>query len=116
MAELFHRAHERIYEHCDRRAPVQIINLRMVIVGASPKPEFPKRTPVGGRAKPAREIDVYLDGKHDRIPLYLREHLETDQTFDGPAVVAQADCTTCIPGGFSGTVDAYGHLILELAR
>ena len=116
MAELFHRAHERIYEHCDRRAPVQIINLRMVIVGASPKPEFPKRTPVGGRANPAREIDVYLDGKHDRIPLYLREHLETDQTFDGPAVVAQADCTTCIPGGFSGTVDAYGHLILKLDR
>lgn len=116
MAELFHRAHERIYEHCDRRAPVQIINLRMVIVGASPKPELPKRTPVGGRAKPAREIDVYLDGKHDRIPLYLREHLETDQTFDGPAVVAQADCTTCIPTGFSGTVDAYGHLILALAR
>ena len=116
MAELFHRAHERIYEHCDRRAPVQIINLRMVIVGASLKPELPKRTPVGGRAKPAREIDVYLDGKHDRIPLYLREHLETDQTFDGPAVVAQADCTTCIPSGFSGTVDAYGHLILELAR
>ena len=35
--------------------------------------------------------------------------------FDGPAVVAQADCTTCIPGGFTGKVDAYGHLILSLA-
>jgi len=116
MAEAFHQAHERIYEHCDRRAPVLIINLRMVIVGASPKPEFPKRTPVGGRAKPSREVEVYLDGKHARIPLYLREHLETDQAFDGPAVVAQADCTTCIPAGFSGTVDAYGHLILKLAR
>lgn len=116
MAESFHQAHERIYEHCDRRAPVQIINLRMVIIGASPKPEFPKRTPVGGRAKPAREIDVYLDGKRTRIPLYLREQLETDQVFEGPAVVAQADCTTCIPSGFSGTVDAYGHLILKLAR
>lgn len=116
MAEAFHQAHERIYDHCDRSAPVQLINLRMVIVGASPKPEFPKRGSVGGRAKPAREVEVYLDGKHTRVPLYLREQLETDQTFEGPAVVAQADCTTCIPAGFSGTVDAYGHLILKLAR
>ena len=74
MAEAFHQAHERIYDHCDRAAPIQVINLRLVIVGASPKPEFPKRTPVGGRAKPAREIEVYLDGRHTRIPLYLREH------------------------------------------
>jgi N-methylhydantoinase A len=44
------------------------------------------------------------------------EQLETDQTFEGPAVVAQADCTTCIPAGFSGSVDAYGHLILKLGR
>ena len=116
MAEAFHQAHERIYEHCDRGAPIQVINLRLVIVGASPKPEFPKRTPVGGTAKSAREIEVYLDGRHTRIPLYLREQLETDQTFEGPAIVAQADCTTCIPAGFSGSVDAYGHLILKLAR
>jgi N-methylhydantoinase A len=116
IADAFHRAHERIYEHCDRQAPIQVINLRMVIIGASPKPEFPKRSAVGGRARPAREIAVYLDGRRTRIPLYLREHLEPDQTFEGPAVVAQADCTTCIPGGFSGSVDAYGHLILKLAR
>jgi N-methylhydantoinase A len=116
IADAFHRAHELIYEHCDRQAPIQVINLRMVIIGASPKPEFPRRSAVGGRAKPSREIEVYLDGAYTRIPLYLREHMEAEQTFEGPAVVAQADCTTCIPRGFSGHVDAYGHLILKLAR
>lgn len=114
MADAFHKAHERIYDHADPRAPVQLINLRLVIIGASPKPEFASRPLVGGAAHPDKTIEVYLDGRHKRIPLYLREALEPGQTFNGPAVVAQPDCTTCIPGGFDGTVDQYGQLILKL--
>ena len=31
MAESFHREHEQVYEHADRKAAVQLINLRLVI-------------------------------------------------------------------------------------
>ena len=31
---------------------------------------------------------------------------------EAPAIVTQSDCTTCIPVGFTGRVDAYGNLIL----
>jgi N-methylhydantoinase A len=116
MAEAFHATHERIYDHCDRKAPVQIINLRMVIVGQSPKPQFARQTLLSGNAKPKKEIEVYLDGKKINAPLYLREELKPGQTFSGPAVVAQPDCTTCVPHGFTGNIDEYGHIILKLVR
>ncbi len=116
MAEAFHTVHEAIYEHADRRAPVQIINLRLVIIGNSPKPEFKPRPHVGGVAKPHRLIDVYLDGMQTRVPLFMRAELKPGQTLDGPAVIAQPDTTTCVPAGFTGSIDAYGHIILKLVR
>ena len=33
MAKAFHELHEKIYEHSDTEAEVQLINLRMVISG-----------------------------------------------------------------------------------
>ncbi|MBI1383993.1 MAG: hydantoinase/oxoprolinase family protein [Rhizobiales bacterium] len=114
IAEAFHATHERIFDHCDRGASVQIINLRMVIVGESPKPHLVERELVSGASVPEREVRVYLEGAWLDIPLYRREAMLPGQTFTGPAVVAQADCTTCIPSGYTGRVDGYGHLILEI--
>jgi N-methylhydantoinase A len=116
IADAFHATHERIYDHADPNAPVQVINLRMVIVGQSPKPEFARHALVGGPAKPQKRIEVHLDGRRLQVPLYLREDMKPGQTFAGPAVVAQPDSTTCIPQGFDGSVDAYGHIILKLVR
>lgn len=115
MAESFHREHEKVYEHADRDAEVQVINLRMVIIGASPKPRFPRSELVDTSAEPARHIDVFMSGELGAVPLYSRAEMKPGQHFTGPAVIAQSDCTTCIPGGFTGRVDAYGNLILTLA-
>ena len=114
MAESFHREHEQVYEHADRNAPVQIINLRLVIVGASPKPEFPASDLVSGEATPQQQLRVFVDGEAREIPLFTRETMLPGQAFNGPCVVAQSDCTTCVPGNMTGSVDAYGNLILEL--
>ena len=116
ISEAFHKAHEAIYEHADPSALVQIINLRLVIIGASPKPQLLPMAHVGGVARPERNIEVYLDGHRRPIPLYKREDLRPGQTFDGPAVIAQPDTTTCVPGGFEGSIDEYGHIILKLVR
>jgi len=47
------------------------------------------------------------------VPLYARSTLLAGQRFAGPAVIAQDDCTTCIPDGFDVRVDAYGNLLLR---
>jgi N-methylhydantoinase A len=112
IAEAFHRRHEEVYDHADREAPVQIINLRVVIAGESPKPEFPRAPEIPGAAAPSGRARVFLEGAERDIPVFARATLEPGQTFEGPAVVTQSDCTTCIPGGYRARVDAYRNLIL----
>ena len=113
MAEAFHREHELVYEHCDRDAAVQIVNLRLVIVGMSPKPIFPARNLTVQPATPERSVEVFTGGRLTSVSLFRREQLHPGFTFDGPAIVVQSDCTSCIPEGLSGNVDAYGNLVLH---
>ena len=113
MAEAFHREHELVYEHCDRDAAVQIVNLRLVIVGMSPKPIFPARNLTVQPATPERSVEVFTGGRLTSVSLFRREQLHPGFTFDGPAIVVQSDCTSCVPEGLSGNVDAYGNLVLH---
>jgi N-methylhydantoinase A len=110
VGRAFHVEHERIYGHSDSHAAIQIVTVRLVISGKTAKPEIPKRQLQPGPAQPASEIDVYLDRKKRRVGLYHRQSLLAGQTLDGPAVVAQDDCTTIVPPGFTLKVDAHANL------
>jgi N-methylhydantoinase A len=113
IAAAFHERHRQIYEHADPQAPVQIINLRLVIVGRGAKPQF-AATPEHQQPAVAREQRrVFMDGAERDVPVFARDDLTAGRFFTAPAIVTQSDCTTCIPAGFAGQVDAYGNLILS---
>lgn len=114
IAEAFHRAHEGIYDFCDRAAPAQIVNLRLVMSGPSPKPVL-RRLPGAAPGAPpvARHLRCFFDGGWHEVPLYQREALGFGHRLAGPCVVAQEDTTSCIPPGFAAEVDAQGNIILE---
>jgi N-methylhydantoinase A len=113
IADAFHAEHARVYDHADDSAAVQAINLRLVIVGAAPKPEL-KRLPKGVQApEPIGAIEVFYDGATHEAALYDRVALLAGQRIEGPAVVQQDDCTTCILGGFTVDIDPYGNLLLN---
>jgi N-methylhydantoinase A len=113
IAAAFHDQHMTVYGHSDPKAAVQIINLRLVIVGQSPKPEFAKHALGSGPAKPVKTIEVYLEGRRRPVPLYRRADLAPGQTFAGPAVILQDDTTICVPDRFAGRVDEWGNLRLD---
>jgi N-methylhydantoinase A len=112
IAEAFHRRHEEVYDHADREAPIQLINLRLVIAGESPKPQFSRAPEIAGSAAPSGRARVFVDDAERDIPVFARATLVPGQGFEGPAVVTQSDCTTCIPGDFRARVDGYRNLIL----
>jgi N-methylhydantoinase A len=114
LAEAFHLAHERMYGHADRDAPVQLITARLVIVGKTEKPEFPKSALRPGPAKSDRSVEAFVDGAKRALPIYRRADLLAGQSFAGPAIVTQDDCTTVVPGGFNVSVDAFGNLRIVL--
>jgi N-methylhydantoinase A len=113
IADAFHAAHERLYGHADRAAPIQAIALRMVAAGAVPLPRFPEQPRVQGPPEQAGETEVFLDGASRRAPLYRREALRHGHRIDGPCIVMQEDTTTCVPPGFAVEVDRFGNLRLE---
>lgn len=117
IAEAFHQAHEGIYDFCDRGAPAQIVNLRLVMAGASTKPNL-RRLAKAGTEPPVAEqmLRVFFDGGWHAVPLYRRAGLGAGHRFAGPCVIAQDDTTACIPPGFDATVDATGNIILEAAE
>ena len=114
LARAFHDAHERLYRHADPGAPVQMINLRLVALGRGPKPHFAREPEEERRAEPGGRVPVYTGGRLREAPLYRRQCLRPGDRLEGPAVVAQEDCTVCVATGFTGRVD--GHRNLRLRR
>lgn len=112
IADAFHDRHKQLFDHQDRDAPIQIISLKLVISGATPKPTLIEHEMRPARAEAERRTTVFLDGSEVEVPLFYRAELFAGATFAGPAIVAQADCTTCIPGGFHIEVDSFGNLII----
>jgi N-methylhydantoinase A len=112
IAAAFHAEHERLYGHADDKAPIQIIALRMVVVGASPQPHFPTQERTSGTPAPVRHIEAYLDGRWRTVPLYRRIDLAHGHSFTSPCVIAQEDTTICVPEGFAGMIDAHGNILL----
>ncbi|MBU8542512.1 MULTISPECIES: hydantoinase/oxoprolinase family protein [Roseomonadaceae] len=117
IAEAFHAAHEGIYDFCDRGAPVQIVNLRLVMEGASPRPRLRRLEQAAGTMpEPAQMLRVFFDDGWHQVPLYRRATLLAGHVFAGPCVVAQDDTTSCIPPGFDAQVDATGNILLTAAE
>lgn len=112
ISAAFHRQHAAIYDFADETAEVQLVNLRLVIAGTTPRPEFPTLPRATGTPEPEREVTVWYDGKSQEMALYLRDRLLHGHQLSGPAIVAQDDTTICIPAGFVGSVDGHGNLHL----
>ena len=113
MAAAFHAEHERLYEHADREAPVQVINLRLVVVGEPPKPALARLEEADGDVVAIGKVQVHTGGQRHRADIYRRGDLAAGHRFRGPAIVSQDDCTTCVLDGFTVTVDGHGNLIIE---
>jgi len=117
IAEAFHRAHEGIYDFCDRESAVQIMNLRLVVSGTSPKPYLrPLARAVSEAPAPEQTQKVFFDGDWYEVPFYRRATLEAHHRFSGPCVIVQDDSTACVPPGFDATVDGSGNIVLERAE
>jgi N-methylhydantoinase A len=113
LAEAFHAEHARVYDHSDPEAPVQVVNLRLIVSGSAAKPGIAPRALTHGRAEPDGQAEIFLDGAARTASLFARDRLEPGQRLAGPAIIAQDDCTTVVPPGFGAEVDAWGNLVIE---
>jgi N-methylhydantoinase A len=116
MARAFNVEHERIYGHADPGAAMQVIALRLVVVGRTPKPDLARLPRHTAPPEPLKQIEVWLDGGRRTIPLYARGALLAGHEMVGPCVVSQDDCTTCVPAGSTCRVDDYGNVFISTRK
>ena len=114
----FHRAHDRRYGYSDAARGVEIVNVRLRLVGATSKPALPRMRAGGSDAwrALAGHSAVYFAGRRVPTPVYRRDRLRAGNRFRGPAIVTEYSATTVVPPGWRARVDSYASLILEPVR
>src|SRR5262245_7727313 len=111
----FDRLYEHRYAHHSPAEPVEIVNIRLAVIGKRPKVDFP-RLASGGKAEPASRQDACFGGSERPLScaVYQRERLAAGAVFLGPALVREHGTTTVLPPSTQCRVAATGELIVTL--
>jgi N-methylhydantoinase A/oxoprolinase/acetone carboxylase beta subunit len=109
----FHDAHDRVYGHANRLAPVELLNLRVVQTWELPTVSLTasasSRTMTSSDSRSAYFAEA---GGFVEVPVARREALVTGTTLAGPSLVDQDDTTIVIYPGQQGCVDAAGNILI----
>ena len=98
--------------------PPVLVNLHTAVIGMRPEIDLAalaagERAPTL-RAAQIRERRVWFrDGWH-RTPIYARDRLPLEATFEGPAILEQLDCTTVVEPGDRVRQDRLGNLLIAV--
>ena len=115
IANSFYQAHLQRFGYADRGNAVEIVNLRLKLELAMPKPAIDPEPPGPLDASAALLEKAEVVFREGPLPtaLYDRELLHCGHRIAGPALLLQLDTTIVVPPGWGGTVDPWGNVILE---
>ncbi len=112
----FETAYQAAYGRLLVNIPIQVMNLRVAVIGRRPKFDLALLGPseestiedafLGTR-------DVWEDGAWRETTIYERLALPLGARVEGPALLEQADTTIFVDGDLAASVDRFGNLIVE---
>ncbi len=110
----FHLAHKTRYGHALGDELVDLVNVRLTGLGATPKPLLGGASLASDEAEPRswRKV-VSVGGEASAAPIYRRADLLPGQTLATPSVIQQLDSTTYLPFG-EARVHATGAIVVDL--
>lgn len=109
-AEAFHSRYQAIYQRSEPEAPIEVVDLRLQVVGIVPPPALPAPPTARGQVQPRERRGVRLGGQQIAANVYHRGDLGPGTRIEGPAIVEQYDSTTVVPPGWRVQVDGAGNL------
>ncbi|RXK48628.1 hydantoinase/oxoprolinase family protein [Halorientalis pallida] len=117
VAERFHAAHERARGYRMDDEPVTLVTCRATATVPGDPPTL-THDPAGGPRTGEREA-IFPDGEDALVretPVYDRDRLPTDGTYDGPAIFEGGESTVVLPPDWTASVAGDGSLLLEVDR
>ena len=110
----FHLAHKTRYGHALGDDLVDLVNVRLTGLGATPKPLLGGDASTSGEAEPrSHRRVVSVRGESAVVPIYYRADLLPGHTLSTPSVIQQLDSTTYLPFG-EARVHATGAIVVDL--
>jgi len=111
----FDALYDRRYAHHAPDEPVEIVNIRVALVGPRTRMAFPQLGP-RGPARPARRREVFFAdaAKPVDCPVYVRAELGAGATVTGPALVQEHGTTTVLFAADRLTVAPSGELVIAV--
>jgi N-methylhydantoinase A len=106
----FEDTYRRLYGVNPSHVPIELVTWRVTargpIIPFNRVAALPDRP---GRPRTSRLVHAWKEGTD--TPVYDRYSLASDQTVPGPAIIEERETTTCIPPGWTATVDRIGCII-----
>jgi N-methylhydantoinase A len=115
VIEKFHQIHEEMYGYCDRKEPVELVNLRLSCFAFTPKPRLVNKGKVGGQNQKGEKINIFSPPKRQReeYTFLERAFLRAGEEIIGPCILLSPNSTALVPGGWRGRMDENRTLDLE---
>jgi 5-oxoprolinase (ATP-hydrolysing) len=110
----FHQEYKATYGHTFSDRPIEITQCRIQI-SAHPMHRLTHTNyqPLSKKAAtPMTQTPVTFQGQVHSTPLYLRQELSLNNTFQGPAIILEDTSTIVIEPGFEATVHSRGCLLI----
>ena len=111
----FHDLHETLFAHKDPAHPVELLTLRVDVLGLRNPPRLPGadfgEEDAGGAVKGRRPV-TFAGGTHD-TPVYDGARLRPGHFLPGPAAIESWGTTIIVCPGQEALIDAFGNCIIE---
>jgi N-methylhydantoinase A len=114
---VFYKAHQQVYGYFYTDKPVEIVNLRVNVVGKVAPISLPsfKVTEKAGNLIPTNYKEVQFADGSMLLPVYLYEDLQPGIDFTGPAIIVSADTTVLLNKNDHVNVDQYQNLLIDIS-
>ena len=120
MVEKFHPEHNRLYGYSleKEETPVELINMRLTMIGRTEKPRFMEEKYNGedpySALKGRREVYVPGIKQYREVNVYDGFKLRYGNIVNGPAIIEQVNTTTFVTPEYQVASDRYGSYTMYL--
>jgi N-methylhydantoinase A len=116
----FHRKHNALFGYSleEEQTPVELINLRIMCIGQTLKPEFQaealKPSDPSKAFKKTRKAFLPLQRRFEEIDVFDGDRLNFGNKVVGPAIIEQVNTTTFVTPEYNLRVDKYGSYTMYM--
>jgi N-methylhydantoinase A len=120
VTDRFHEQHKNLYGYClqEEATPVELINLRLVCIGKTQKPEFRQEDYDGsdpsGALKESRNVFLPQPKSFRQVEVFDGHKLKFGNRISGPALVEQVNTTAFVTPEYNLMVDRFGSYTMYL--